>query len=60
MAEVEIVRRATEFVGAVHVASWLKSRIPSLGNRTPYELIQNDDGRKQVERVLLQIEHGVY
>lgn len=58
--EAEIVRRATEILGINHVAGWMRSLIPSLGNQTPYALIQTEDGRKQVERVLLKIEHGVY
>ncbi len=58
--EVEIVRRATEVLGINHVSRWMQSKIPSLGNHTPYVLMQTEDGRKQVERVLLKIEHGVY
>jgi hypothetical protein len=58
--EVEIVRRATEVLGIDHVARWMQSKIPSLGNQTPYVLLQTRDGREQVERVLLKIEHGVY
>lgn len=58
--EVEMVRRATEVLGIDHVARWMRSKIPSLGNQTPYALIQTEDGRRQVERVLLKIEHGVY
>ena len=58
--EVEIVRRATEVLGINHVARWLQSQIPSLNNQTPYALMQTEEGRKQVERVLLRIEHGVY
>jgi uncharacterized protein (DUF2384 family) len=58
--EVEVVRRATQVLGIDRVAVWMRTRIPSLGNQTPYALIQTEDGRKQVERVLLKIEHGVY
>jgi uncharacterized protein (DUF2384 family) len=58
--EVEIIRRASEVLGVTHVAQWMRSRIPSLGEHTPYELLQTEEGRKQVERVLLKIEHGVY
>lgn len=58
--QVEIVRQATAILGIHHVARWMESRIPSLDNQSPYDLIQTKDGRKQVERVLLQIEHGVY
>jgi len=58
--EIAIVRRATEVLGIGHVARWMRSRIPSLGNQTPYVLIKTEDGRSQVERVLCKIEHGVY
>jgi uncharacterized protein (DUF2384 family) len=58
--EIALVRRATEVLGIDHVAHWMRSEIPSLGNRTPYALMKTEDGRTQVERVLLKIEHGVY
>jgi hypothetical protein len=58
--EVAMVRRATEVLGIDYVAGWMRSKIPSLGNQTPYTLLKTEDGRKQVERVLLKIEHGVY
>jgi uncharacterized protein (DUF2384 family) len=58
--EVAMVRRATEVVGIEHVAAWLRSEIPSLGHRTPYSLLATEQGREEVERVLLKIEHGVY
>jgi len=58
--EIAMVRRATEVLGADHVARWMRSGIPSLDNQTPYALIKTEDGREQIERVLLKIEHGVY
>lgn len=58
--EIAMVRRATEVLGINYVAGWMRSKIPSLGNRTPYTLLKTEEGRKQVERVLLKIEHGVY
>ena len=57
---VAMVRRATEVLGIDHVARWIRSNIPSLGNQTPYALMQTEDGRRQVEPVLLKVEHGVY
>jgi len=59
-AEVAMVHRATEVLGVGHVAHWMRSRIPSLGNQTPYSLIKTEDGCVQVEQTLLKIEHGVY
>jgi Protein of unknown function (DUF2384) len=58
--EIAMVRRAAEVLGIDHVAPWMRSAIPSLGNRTPYTLIKTEDGRNRVERVLMKIEHGVY
>lgn len=58
--EVQLVRRASEVLGASHVARWMQSEIPSLGNQTPYVLMQTEAGRRKVELVLLKIEHGVY
>ena len=58
--EVAMVRTATEVLGIDHVARWMQNKIPSLGNQTPYALIQTTEGRRQVLRVLLEIEHGVY
>jgi uncharacterized protein (DUF2384 family) len=59
-AEEAMVRRATEVLGVNYVEAWLASEIPSLGNQTPNTLMQTEEGRQRVERVLLKIEHGVY
>jgi uncharacterized protein (DUF2384 family) len=58
--EVELVQRAAEVLGSQQVAAWMQSNVPSLGGETPYRLMQTPEGRCQVERVLLMIEHGVY
>ena len=58
--EIAMVRRAAEVLGIDHVARWMQSTIPSLGNQTPYTLIKTEDGRNQMERTLMKIEHGVY
>ena len=58
--EIPMVRRATEVLGIDYVARWMRSKIPLLGNQTPYSLMKTEDGRKQIERMLLKIEHGVY
>ena len=58
--EIAVVRRATDVLGIDHVAQWMRTSIPSLGNQTPYMLIKTEDGRNQIERVLLKIENGVY
>jgi hypothetical protein len=38
----------------------MQSNIPSLGNQTPYSLVGTEEGRRQILRVLLKIENGVY
>ena len=58
--EIAMVRRAAEVLGIDHVGRWMGSGIPSLGNQAPYALIKTEDGRNQIERVLMKIEHGVY
>ncbi len=58
--EVAMVRRAAEVLGIEHVALWMQTMIPSLGNQTPYSLLKTEAGRSQVERVLMKIENGVY
>lgn len=58
--EVEIVRKAKDVLGMDQVARWMRSKIPSLGNQTPYSLMSTAGGRRQVQLVLQKIEHGVY
>ncbi len=58
--EIELVQHATAVLGAAQVASWMRTEVQSLGGETPYNLMQSVEGRRRVERVLLQIEHGVY
>lgn len=39
-----------------HYEAWLDEDIPSLGNRTPRQAVQDADGRESVEALLRQIE----
>lgn len=57
--EVAIVAQAAEVLGMTHVGQWMRTRIPSLGGRTPVDLVKTIEGQ-EIERVLLRIEHGVY
>ncbi|WP_180541824.1 antitoxin Xre/MbcA/ParS toxin-binding domain-containing protein [Nevskia soli] len=41
---------------AIH---WLRSPNPSLAGKTPLEAAQTDQGYREVEDVLVRIEHGV-
>jgi putative toxin-antitoxin system antitoxin component (TIGR02293 family) len=58
---VEIVARAIEVFGdRTKALRWLRTPIPSLGDRTPEEMLECDGGIEQVEEVLGRIEHGVW
>jgi uncharacterized protein (DUF2384 family) len=59
-AEVELVRRAAHILGTDEMVRWMKEPVPALSNRTPYSLMGTEQGRKDVERVLGQIEHGIF
>jgi uncharacterized protein (DUF2384 family) len=39
---------------------WMKEPVPALDNQPPYSLLGSEEGRKEVERVLGQIEHGIF
>ena len=53
--------KALEIAGTPEqLAAWMQRGIPALGGRTPFEAMQTEEGRTDVERVLGQIEHGVY
>jgi uncharacterized protein (DUF2384 family) len=58
--EVELVQHAADVLGVGHVPAWMRSQIPSLDGATPYSLMHSGEGRRRVEKVLLQTEHGVY
>ena len=58
---VEIVARAIEVFGdRTKALRWLRTPIPSLGDRTPEEMLEHDGGIEQVEETLGRIEHGVW
>lgn len=39
---------------------WLRSPIPSLGDRIPIEMARTDLGAREVEAVIMRMAHGVY
>jgi hypothetical protein len=60
-AEADLIQKALTVIGSPEgLAEWMQTWIPALRGRTPYSLMDSDDGRKQVEIVLGRIEHGVY
>ncbi len=60
-AEADLIQKALAVIGSPErLAEWMQTSIPALRGRTPYSLLDSEDGRKQVEIVLGRIEHGVY
>lgn len=41
------------------VEAWLLKPDKALGGKTPTELLKSEDGRKQVEALVLRMVHGV-
>jgi hypothetical protein len=42
-----------------HYRSWLKEKIPALGNKTPKQAIKTKEGREMVEALVIQIERSM-
>ncbi len=60
-AEADLIQKALAVIGSPErLAEWMQTSIPALRGRTPYSLMDSQDGRKQVEIVLGRIEHGIY
>lgn len=58
---IRLIDRATEVLGSrTDALAWLVAEIRSLNGRRPIELLESPIGRREVERVLGRIEHGVY
>lgn len=54
----EDVARATRAWKEQHYADWVDERIPALGGLTPREAVRTASGRRKVEVLLKEIEHG--
>jgi putative toxin-antitoxin system antitoxin component (TIGR02293 family) len=53
--------RATAVLGSLDKArAWLKQPNRGLGDETPMDLLDTDIGTRQVEDVLLRLEHGIH
>lgn len=60
-SEVELILKGLQVAGsAERLAEWMRTPIHSLNGQTPYNLMQSDEGRKQVQAVLTKIDHGIY
>lgn len=51
---------ATEAMGAEDGVAWLHEPNRALGDRIPMEMLHTEVGARQVEDVLMRIQHGVY
>lgn len=56
-----VAAAAEDLFGDQHkAATWLKKPNRALGNTTPLSQMDTDVGVRQVERVLMRIEHGIF
>jgi putative toxin-antitoxin system antitoxin component (TIGR02293 family) len=56
-----VTARATSVLGTEAKAKqWLTTSNPALGGEAPIDLLDTDVRAREVEDVLLRIEHGVY
>ncbi len=59
-AVARVFSRAAEVFGDKKTAGeWLRDHQPALGGHIPLDLLWSDDGAKEVEDLLLRIDHGV-
>ena len=60
-AYVTLVSHAAEvFGGSEGAYEWLRRPNAALGDRSPAELLRDEEGLNEVERLLVRLEHGVY
>ena len=58
---VEVTARAVEVFGTREKAlRWLRTPIPSLGDRIPLSLLDSPEGVARVQDTLGRVEHGVW
>lgn len=56
-----IAARAVEVMDGIDAArAWLKQPLRALGGAVPLRYADTEPGAREVERVLLRLEHGVY
>ena len=57
----DLYRRAAEVVGDDNLArQWMQTPREVFGDRTPFELAGSELGAREVEDLLLRVEHGVF
>ena len=58
MANPEVQAQLAKFVAA-HYESWVDTKVPALGNKTPRQAVKTRDGREMVEALLTQMERDM-
>lgn len=57
---IPVIAHAVAVFGDEHKAThWLSTPLPLIGDRTPSELLQSDEGLARVEQILTRIEHNI-
>ena len=55
------LKLAEDILGSPEQArAWYHTEVPALGNVTPWSLLDTEPGTREVETILLRIEHGIY
>lgn len=57
---ISILIMASNILGKAEAKKWLYTKIPSLGNKVPFNLLDTEAGHCLVEQALLKIKHGLY
>ena len=57
---ISVIVMASDILGKPEVKNWLYTKMPSLGNQVPFNLLDTETGHRLVEQALLQIKYGVY
>jgi uncharacterized protein (DUF2384 family) len=58
--EVKIIQHAAGIIGVDRIAKWMNTPLPALKGRTPFSLLDTEEGREKIEEVLGKIDYGVY
>jgi len=53
-----LLRRVADVIGSERVARWIQTSLPALDGGTPISLFGSEEGRQEIEEVLVGIEQG--
>lgn len=61
MNKEQVLKLIEDFIGDKEKArEWIEKPCCGLGGKTPLEITETQEGIDRLERVILQIEHGVF